>query len=76
MYFLSQLLLQDPSSDGGLAEGTVRYLLHIPEDERLWISSVLLEWNLHGDNCIIKLWQLFSEGEHFIMRFLLQECPL
>lgn len=70
MYFPSQLLIQVLSSGGGLAEGIGRYLLHISEVERHWISSFLLEWNLHGDNCIIKLWELFSEEEHFIMRLI------
>lgn len=76
MYFLSQFLIQVLSSGFGLAEGIGRCLLHISEVERHRIHSFLLEWNLHGDNCIIKLWELFSEEQHFIMRFTLQECPL
>lgn len=76
MYFLSQLLIQVLSSGGGLAEAIGKYLLHIPEVKPHQIHSLLLEWNLHGDNCIIKLREIFSEEEHFIMRFSLQECPL
>lgn len=76
MDFLSQLLIQVFSSGGGLAEAIGKYLLHIPEVNWHQINSLLLEWNLHGDNCIIKLWELFSKEEHFITRFSLQECPL
>lgn len=76
MYFLSQLLIQVLSSGGALAEAIGKYLLQIPAVKRHQIHSLLLQWNLHGDNCTVKLWELFSEEEHFIMRFSLQECPL
>lgn len=76
MHFLSQLLIQVLSSGGGLAEAIGKYLLHIPQVKQHQIHSLLLEWNLHGDNCTVKLWELFSEEEQFIMRFSLQECPL
>lgn len=57
MYFLSWLLIQVLSL--GVSIG--KNLLHISKVKQHQICSFLLEWNLHGDNCIIKLRELFTE---------------